>query len=968
MKIRTALISVVVSGALIAGALYAAYYTVGLGKKTPVQVVPVSYVYIDMGYYSDEDSMSGTITSRVSQNIELESDYSIEEIYVSVGDEVTEGTELFSYDMTAEEIQLEELEIELQVAELNLKRNQKDLAKYTGTSTTTSTTTASLEDTSTVLTSSADVVSEESQTDAGDTAATSGSADTSAESSDTIEASEKDEIIDDSTEEGETSDDSDNLSSDDSELTIVGVEELASDDGNTEYKSYVTNFVSLMSALQEYVDTCIDEYGESFLNFDSDEVVYIGEQLLGSEDDDWTGVSIVDYYRDKLADETGEVATDASGNTFKYYFLKEDADQADLSESEISQLMELVAVMDKYHGQYVDWLINALSDNQGDDLVMAVETARTAYENLSGDAMSQVTLLLQLESYEAQVVDYLIQTAAELAESQDAAAFADAVTEARTAYDSLGSNAKSQVSFLSVLKILEAQLTEESESQTESESESGTETETETQTESGTESEDVDIAARISAFLLMADEIFSESAVPTVSDYENAIAFFQMYLAVAEAQIEGVETTMEQYSLSDEATTYLAGLGTEGSMTASELLSEYQSLCLAYVKALVSSLDSQTMTSEDLAAVQEAYDQLGTAWQILVDDETPSVSDYLTAYDMILRIQALETMDPESEEFMTELSALYTEYLSLTAEQLELIWNISTLVELFAQYGLLAADTESETESETETETEFFWDDSYDSYDSDGDSMTAEERQEAIDALEQAIKENELDIRQAELEVAKQQRIVDKKVVTASIDGTVVNIGDEDGNSESDYFATITNTTGLYAKGWISELELETVNVGDLISGVSDYGDTFTAVIKEVSEYPDPSGSSYVYSGNSNASYYAFYALIDDSEGIEEGYAELTLSDAYAGSSDSFYLESYFVRKDSTGNSYVYVEGDDGTLEMRYVTTGSSLWGYYIEIKGGLSLTDYIAFPYGDNVYEGAPAEEVDELTVAYGE
>ncbi|MCC8066867.1 MAG: HlyD family secretion protein, partial [Clostridiales bacterium] len=139
----------------------------------------------------------------------------------------------------------------------------------------------------------------------------------------------------------------------------------------------------------------------------------------------------------------------------------------------------------------------------------------------------------------------------------------------------------------------------------------------------------------------------------------------------------------------------------------------------------------------------------------------------------------------------------------------------------------------------------------------------------------------------------------------------------------------------------------------------------FTAVIKEVSEYPDPSGSDYVYSGNSNASYYPFYALIDDPEGIEEEGAEMTLSDAYADSSDSVCLDSYFVRTDSTGNNYVYVQGEDGKLEMRYVTTGRTFYDYYIEITAGLSESDLITFPYGDNVYEGAPTQEVDSLDEA---
>jgi len=198
-------------------------------------------------------------------------------------------------------------------------------------------------------------------------------------------------------------------------------------------------------------------------------------------------------------------------------------------------------------------------------------------------------------------------------------------------------------------------------------------------------------------------------------------------------------------------------------------------------------------------------------------------------------------------------------------------------------------------------------------------------------------------------------------------------IGDEDGNTDDDddYFVKITSTSGLYVKSAISERSLETVNVGDSISGVDYSGNSFTAVITEISDYPVSTSEFYnydIYSYAENTSYYLFYAQIDDTEGLEEGYAELTLSMEYAESDDAIYIEAYFVRTDATGNNYVYVQGSDGTLELRYVTLGTSPdEGYIVKIIGGLSTSDLIAFPYGDNVYEGAKTEEVDALEAAWG-
>ena len=42
------------------------------------------------------------------------------------------------------------------------------------------------------------------------------------------------------------------------------------------------------------------------------------------------------------------------------------------------------------------------------------------------------------------------------------------------------------------------------------------------------------------------------------------------------------------------------------------------------------------------------------------------------------------------------------------------------------------------------------------------------------------------------------------------------------------------------------------------------------------------------------------------------------------------------------------------------VKTGKSLWGSYIEIKSGITESDYIAFPYG--VSEGEKVKESDDI------
>ncbi|MCD8338345.1 MAG: hypothetical protein LUD18_13970 [Lachnospiraceae bacterium] len=969
MKIRTALISITVSGALVAGVAYAAYYTMQ-GQVSPVEVVPVKNVndswYGD--YYYTSDTITGTVTSQVSQTVVLE-EYDIEEIYVSEGEEVTVGTPLFSYDMTKEEIDLEAKDIELQTNELQLRRKQKELAKYQNTSAT-----ASLETTATTLTSSSGdaIIDESTEQTADGEAAEEGSEDT-----------------------------------DGSGLEIEGIETVDPDENeDTVLLTSVTNYEMLMSALGELMEEFEGE-------LTSEDVEVIGESLTKA----------VEFYREYLADEEERETTGEDGETLTlYYYSLKDSVKELLSSDEVKTLEACAALMEHYHAAYVDMLIEEAVEESGDSQKEAAEAARREYENLSGGAREDVTLLEELEALEAVLAaegqtesetdasepDTESGTAEEESDlepdtdGEDMTETLPAQTETDTetgTTDAAESETETEAADATESETetgttdateseTEAGTTGETESETETEMTDVTETEPESETESESAAEEIGIEERISSFLMMADAVLSETASPEAIDYQNAIAFYQMYLAVPPADIVDEDTgaLMEEYDFSEETLTYLSALGSEGAALQITLTSTYQELCLAYVEYLVLSLDAQTMTREELTAAQEAYELLGTAWAIALDasaeDGEPCVSDYLTAYDIVLRIEELsaesetgqweaaedeseEESESETDDFLEKLADLYLDYLSLTDTQLALVWNADTLFELLELYGFLEEESESETDYYDD------WDDDYYSdYDSD---YTAEELKELIEELETEIKEIELEIRESTLELEQQQRVVDKKVVKSTVDGTVVTIGDEDGNTDddNDYFVKITSSEGLYVKSAISERSLETVNVGDSISGVDYSGNSFTAVITEISEYPVSSSELYnydIYSYPENTSYYLFYAQIDDPEGIEEGYADLTLSMAYAEGSDAIYLEPYFVRTDATGNNYVYVQGSDGTLELRYVTLGTSPdEGYIVKIIGGLSLSDKIAFPYGDNVYEGAKTEEVDSLEAAWG-
>ena len=97
MKVVKRVIVGVLVVALAAGGIYTGLVHVKKNKVTEVPVTSVSNLLTD--WYS-ETTLDGTITTNVSQNINMDKDMIIEKIYVSQGDDVKKGDNLISFDMT----------------------------------------------------------------------------------------------------------------------------------------------------------------------------------------------------------------------------------------------------------------------------------------------------------------------------------------------------------------------------------------------------------------------------------------------------------------------------------------------------------------------------------------------------------------------------------------------------------------------------------------------------------------------------------------------------------------------------------------------------------------------------------------------------------------------------------------------------------------------------------------------------
>lgn len=92
-------------------------------KKNNQDIVPVISVdSLASPYYMDDTTLDGNIVTNVSQNITVEKDMIIQDLYVQKGDTVKKGDKLISFDMTL-------VQMELNIAKLKQQKQQQDLEK-----------------------------------------------------------------------------------------------------------------------------------------------------------------------------------------------------------------------------------------------------------------------------------------------------------------------------------------------------------------------------------------------------------------------------------------------------------------------------------------------------------------------------------------------------------------------------------------------------------------------------------------------------------------------------------------------------------------------------------------------------------------------------------------------------------------------------------------------------------------------
>lgn len=226
-------------------------------------------------------------------------------------------------------------------------------------------------------------------------------------------------------------------------------------------------------------------------------------------------------------------------------------------------------------------------------------------------------------------------------------------------------------------------------------------------------------------------------------------------------------------------------------------------------------------------------------------------------------------------------------------------------------------------------------------------------------AKQQEIKQLEFDLKMLETEYKIMQKELEDGNIYAEVDGNVVSVlAEEEARQTRQPIIKVSGGGGFYVQCSITELEKDNLQIGQEVT-VNDWntGMTYTGTVDSMGDFPSADGY-WNGMGNPNTTYYPFTVFIDGSADLQT-YSYVSVMFSTSSGEHGIYLENPFLRTEQ-GKSYVFVLGAGGKLEKRYVATGKSLYGSYTEILSGITEEDLLAFPYGKNVREGAPAEERD--------
>ena len=225
-----------------------------------------------------------------------------------------------------------------------------------------------------------------------------------------------------------------------------------------------------------------------------------------------------------------------------------------------------------------------------------------------------------------------------------------------------------------------------------------------------------------------------------------------------------------------------------------------------------------------------------------------------------------------------------------------------------------------------------------------------------IQSLQVSKKEAELNMKTKVAELEKAQKLLDNATITSPVTGRIQSVNENGTDSQGNPAAYITiQQAGAYrVKGIIGELQQNALRQGDkvLMTSRVDSSKTWTGTVSQI-DYENPvknDNNGYMMSSSSDSvnqsSKYYFYVELDSMEGLIMGQHLYLQRDSGDGTVSGVPVQSAYICFEDDGSAYVWAEGSHGKLEKRTVTLGeyNEETDLY-DVTGGLSETDYIAFP-----------------------
>ena len=235
-----------------------------------------------------------------------------------------------------------------------------------------------------------------------------------------------------------------------------------------------------------------------------------------------------------------------------------------------------------------------------------------------------------------------------------------------------------------------------------------------------------------------------------------------------------------------------------------------------------------------------------------------------------------------------------------------------------------------------------------------------------IQSTQVDLKEAELNLKGKEAEIVRAEGILENVEVTAPVTGRIqsINEGGTDNYGNPTPYITIQQAGSFRVKGMLGELQRGGIMEGSRLKIVSRTDESkFWMGTVTLVDYENPSqGSQYdMYYGMAademtSASKYPFYVELEDTDGLILGQHVYLEVFAEEGDTAGISVSSAFICYDEDGSTYVWAENNRGKLEKRIVLLGEyNPMTDTMEILGGLTEEDFIAFPDPELCTEGAP-------------